>query len=124
MYFDHTLEGRERGDGDCWEICHVGGHWSVVDCRMFWSFLLTKGRVGVEPRYMGISPIYAVPKALAQAGLSKDDVDVYEVRKLLWMIFSISLNISLFLQINEAFASQFAYCVEQLGIHIEKINPK
>jgi hypothetical protein len=29
-----------------------------------------------------------------------------------------------YLQINEAFASQFAYCVEQLGIPIEKINPK
>lgn len=28
------------------------------------------------------------------------------------------------LQINEAFASQFAYCVEYLGIPIEKINPK
>ena len=28
---------------------------------------------------MGISPIYAIPKVLAQAGLSKDDVDVYEV---------------------------------------------
>ena len=30
---------------------------------------------------MGISPIYAIPKALELAGLSKDDVDVYEVRK-------------------------------------------
>lgn len=28
------------------------------------------------------------------------------------------------LQINEAFASQFAYCVEQLGISMDKINPK
>ena len=28
------------------------------------------------------------------------------------------------LQVNEAFASQFAYCVEQLQIPIEKINPK
>lgn len=28
------------------------------------------------------------------------------------------------LQINEAFASQFAYCVEQLGVPIKKINPK
>ena len=37
--------------------------------------------LGVEPRYMGISPIYAIPKALGQAGLTKNDVDVYEVRK-------------------------------------------
>ncbi|KAI9453993.1 3-ketoacyl-CoA thiolase [Russula earlei] len=59
--------------------------------------------VGVEPRYMGIAPIYAIPKALAQAGLDMEDIDVYEI--------------------NEAFASQFAYCVEQLDIPINKINP-
>ncbi|KAF7970592.1 hypothetical protein HWV62_23601 [Athelia sp. TMB] len=59
--------------------------------------------VGVEPKYMGISPIAAVPKVLAQYGLSKEDIDVFEI--------------------NEAFASQFAYCVEQLQIPIEKINP-
>ncbi|KAF7320276.1 3-ketoacyl-CoA thiolase [Mycena kentingensis (nom. inval.)] len=59
--------------------------------------------VSVEPKYMGISPIYAIPKLLEQLGLNKEDIDVYEI--------------------NEAFASQFAYCVEQLGIPIEKINP-
>jgi len=59
--------------------------------------------VGVEPRYMGISPVFAVPKMLEQVGLKKEDVDIYEI--------------------NEAFASQFAYCVDQLGIPIEKINP-
>lgn len=32
--------------------------------------------------------------------------------------------IMIILQINEAFASQFAYCVEQLDIPIEKINVK
>ena len=35
--------------------------------------------VGVEPRHMGIAPIYAVPKVLAQTGLEKQDIDVYEV---------------------------------------------
>ncbi|KAJ7597077.1 3-ketoacyl-CoA thiolase [Mycena floridula] len=59
--------------------------------------------VGVEPKYMGISPIFAIPKLLSQVGLTKEEVDVYEI--------------------NEAFASQFAYCVEQLDIPIEKINP-
>lgn len=34
---------------------------------------------GVEPRYMGIGPIAAIPKVLAQVGLTKADVDVYEV---------------------------------------------
>ncbi|KAF9229323.1 3-ketoacyl-CoA thiolase [Gyrodon lividus] len=59
--------------------------------------------VGVEPRYMGVGPIAAIPKVLSQYGLSKEDVDIYEI--------------------NEAFASQFAYCVEELGIPMEKINP-
>ncbi|KAF9270249.1 3-ketoacyl-CoA thiolase [Marasmius fiardii PR-910] len=62
--------------------------------------------VGVEPRHMGISPIYAIPKLLDLVGVTKEDVDVYEVR-----------------YINEAFASQFAYCVEELRVPIEKINP-
>ncbi len=35
--------------------------------------------VGVEPRHMGIAPIYAIPKILAQTGLEKNDIDVYEV---------------------------------------------
>jgi acetyl-CoA acetyltransferase len=38
---------------------------------------------------MGISPIYAIPKVLRQAGLSKDDVDIYEVRRWLDIFFSI-----------------------------------
>lgn len=35
--------------------------------------------VGVEPRYMGISPIAAVPKILEQTGLTKEDIDIFEV---------------------------------------------
>ena len=35
--------------------------------------------IGVEPRYMGIAPVAAVPKILSQVGLAKEDVDVYEV---------------------------------------------
>ncbi|KLO20292.1 thiolase [Schizopora paradoxa] len=58
--------------------------------------------VGVEPRYMGIAPVVAIPDVLSRAGLSKKDVDVWEI--------------------NEAFASQFAYCVEELDVPIEKIN--
>ena len=29
---------------------------------------------------MGIAPVYAIPKVLEQVGLSKEDIDVYEVR--------------------------------------------
>ena len=31
---------------------------------------------------MGISPIRAIPKILSQVGLTKEDVDIYEVRSL------------------------------------------
>ena len=42
--------------------------------------------VGVEPRYMGVAPIYAIPKVLAQTGLDKEDIDVYEVRAFLCLM--------------------------------------
>ena len=38
--------------------------------------------VGVEPKHMGIGPIFAIPKLLKQTGLTKEDVDVYEVTSL------------------------------------------
>ncbi|KAG8573271.1 hypothetical protein GDO81_012340 [Engystomops pustulosus] len=59
--------------------------------------------VGVPPDIMGIGPAYAIPVALEKAGLSVHDIDVYEI--------------------NEAFASQAVYCVEKLGIPLEKVNP-
>ncbi|GCC34967.1 hypothetical protein chiPu_0013444 [Chiloscyllium punctatum] len=59
--------------------------------------------VGVPPDIMGIGPAYAIPAALVKAGLTIDDIDVFEI--------------------NEAFASQALYCVEKLGIPIEKVNP-
>lgn len=37
---------------------------------------------GVAPRYMGISPAFAIPKLLKQYGLCKKDVDIFEVREL------------------------------------------
>lgn len=60
--------------------------------------------VGVPPRIMGIGPAYAIPKVLAQTGLTVDDIDIFEV--------------------NEAFASQAAYCSKKVGIPLNKINPK
>lgn len=59
--------------------------------------------VGVPPDVMGIGPACAIPEALNQAGLTVDDIDVFEI--------------------NEAFASQAVYCVEKLGIPMEKVNP-
>ena len=60
--------------------------------------------VGVPPLLMGIGPWKAIPVALGKAGITKDDVDIFEI--------------------NEAFASQCVYCVDQLNIPAEKINPK
>ncbi|SOC41070.1 acetyl-CoA C-acetyltransferase [Ureibacillus acetophenoni] len=57
---------------------------------------------GVPPEVMGIGPIEAVPKALKIAGLSKDDIDLWEL--------------------NEAFASQSVQVVKSLEIDMEKVN--
>lgn len=59
--------------------------------------------VGVPPDVMGIGPAYAIPAALQKAGLTVNDIDIFEI--------------------NEAFASQAVYCVEKLGIPAEKVNP-
>ncbi len=57
---------------------------------------------GVPPEIMGIGPIVAVPKALKIAGLSIEDIDLWEI--------------------NEAFASQSIQVVRELGIDKEKVN--
>ncbi|WP_017379142.1 acetyl-CoA C-acetyltransferase [Paenisporosarcina sp. TG-14] len=57
---------------------------------------------GVPPEIMGIGPIVAIPKALKIAGLSIEDIDLWEL--------------------NEAFASQSIQVVRHLGIDINKVN--
>ncbi len=58
--------------------------------------------VGLEPDEMGIGPVYAVPKLLAQHNLKIDDIDLWEL--------------------NEAFAVQVVYCRDKLGIPMERLN--
>ncbi|OAX80179.1 hypothetical protein ACJ72_05492 [Emergomyces africanus] len=65
---------------------------------------VTASVVGVKPLLMGIGPWKAIPVVLEKAGLTKHDVDIYEI--------------------NEAFASQCVWCVKQLGLPLEKVNPK
>lgn len=36
---------------------------------------------GLEPRIMGVGPSIAIPKILAKFGLSKDDIDVFEINE-------------------------------------------
>lgn len=64
--------------------------------------ILSTATVGVEPRVMGIGPIYAIPKAAKYAGLSIGDVQYYEI--------------------NEAFASQVLACIKELGLDINNVN--
>jgi acetyl-CoA acyltransferase len=57
---------------------------------------------GVAPEVMGIGPIEAVPKALSKAGITLDQVDLFEL--------------------NEAFAAQCVPIIRELGINPEIVN--
>lgn len=60
--------------------------------------------VGVPPEIMGVGPAYAIPRALQLAGLTINDIDIFEI--------------------NEAFASQATFSIEHLNIDKTKVNPK
>lgn len=57
---------------------------------------------GCEPDEMGVGPVPAVRKLLRRCGLQVDDIGLWEL--------------------NEAFASQVVYCIDQLGIPADRIN--
>jgi len=65
-----------------------------------WRSFVVKG---VPPSIMGIGPAIAIPPALEMAGIQIKDVDVFEI--------------------NEAFASQAKWCIDELEIPMEKVNP-
>jgi acetyl-CoA acyltransferase len=58
--------------------------------------------VGLEPRIMGMGPVGAIPKAVAQAGLTMNDISLIEL--------------------NEAFASQSLAVIEELKLNSEFVN--
>ncbi len=58
--------------------------------------------VGVDPKIMGIGPLYAIPKALKQAGLKQDQMELIEL--------------------NEAFASQSLAVIRGLDLNKEIVN--
>jgi acetyl-CoA acyltransferase len=64
--------------------------------------LISYSVVGLEPRIMGVGPIDAIPKAVKQAGLSLNDINLFEL--------------------NEAFASQALAVVRETGINPEIVN--
>jgi acetyl-CoA acyltransferase len=57
---------------------------------------------GVDPLYMGIGPCAAIPKAVKQAGIKQDDIDLIEL--------------------NEAFAAQALAVMQEAGLDPEKVN--
>ena len=60
------------------------------------------GVAGVDPAYMGMGPVRAVPRALDRAGIGLDEIDLIEL--------------------NEAFAAQVLACVRELGIDEGRLN--
>ena len=58
--------------------------------------------VGCQPDEMGIGPVFSIPKLLDSAGLTVDDIDLWEL--------------------NEAFASQVVYIRDQLNLPSDKLN--
>lgn len=74
-----------------------------LGCKIY-GRILSFAVAGVPPRVMGIGPAFAIPAALNKAGLEVKDIDIFEI--------------------NEAFASQAAYCVKKLGVPKEKLNPR
>ncbi|PAN08963.1 hypothetical protein GQ55_1G438300 [Panicum hallii var. hallii] len=58
--------------------------------------------VGVDPAVMGVGPAVAIPAAVKSAGLQIEDIDLFEL--------------------NEAFASQFVFCCNKLGLDRSKVN--
>lgn len=64
--------------------------------------LVACASAGVPPRVMGIGPIAAIPKALKQAGMNLNDIDLVEL--------------------NEAFASQSLAVIREVGLDPAKVN--
>jgi len=58
--------------------------------------------IGCRADEMGVGPRYAIPKLLDMAGLRVEDIGLWEI--------------------NEAFASQALYCINELGINLENVN--
>ena len=59
---------------------------------------------GVPPEIMGVGPAYAIPKVIEKAGITLNDIDVFEL--------------------NEAFASQATWSADKLGLDYAKVNPR
>lgn len=66
------------------------------------GYFVSLATAGVEPDEMGVGPVRAVPRLLERNELSVDDIDLWEL--------------------NEAFGCQALYCIDQLGLPLERVN--
>jgi acetyl-CoA C-acetyltransferase len=64
--------------------------------------IVSSGVSGVSPEIMGMGPVEAARRALANAGMSVDDIDLVEI--------------------NEAFAAQVLPCIDELKLDPDKVN--
>ncbi|MGE8722812.1 thiolase family protein [Leptospira terpstrae] len=64
--------------------------------------ILGYATVGCDPKMMGLGPVFAIPKALQQAGVRLEDVDLFEI--------------------NEAYASQTLAVIRELNLNPDKTN--
>jgi len=71
-----------------------------LDCIAYFRDFVV---VGVQPDLMGIGPVSAINTLLKRNNLNINDIGVFEI--------------------NEAFSSQFIYCIKELGIDKTKVNP-
>ncbi len=91
----------QTSDGAAFVI--VASEWAVKEFKLTpIARLITASSVGVDPTIMGIGPVSAVPKALKQAGLSLNDIDLIEL--------------------NEAFAAQAVAVTNELKLDKDILN--
>jgi len=121
MRFGTTYEALAKGKPAFpqWGPLSTGGNSSQVTDGAAAAFLMTRRKaeelglkpiarhvatqvVGVTPKHMGIGPVPAIEKLLSKTGVAKEDVDLWEI--------------------NEAFSTMYVYCVEKLGLDLEKVN--
>jgi acetyl-CoA acyltransferase len=67
-----------------------------------WGRLVSYGVAALEPRIMGVGPVYAIPKALEKAGMNLNEIELIEL--------------------NEAFASQSLAVIHKLQLDSQRIN--
>jgi acetyl-CoA C-acetyltransferase len=68
------------------------------------AYVRSWASVGIDPKYTGLAPVQAIPKALKRAGLTIDQVALFEI--------------------NEAFAAQVVPSAKELNISYDKLNVK